>query len=141
MIVMAQQCEAIYGDGPTVECHEPADFVIDSETPGGSTFLCAKHTKAHLTQTCDIIRADNTRCDGPAVVSAPHCGGEISHYCADHAQATRCEASVTLDDTDAGGPYDFVPCEHPATRIIHWTTDGGMDITVGLCDFHATGEI
>ncbi len=103
MIVMAPRCEAIYGDGPAVECHEPADFVIDSTEPGGSTHLCAKHTKAHLTPTCEV--------------------------------------SITLDDTDAGGPYDFVPCDKAATRIIHWTTDGGMDITVGLCDFHATGEI
>lgn len=52
-----------------------------------------------------------------------------------------CEVHTTVDDTDEGGPYDFTPCDQPATQTIQWTTPGGMTITLGVCAFHATGEL
>jgi hypothetical protein len=52
-----------------------------------------------------------------------------------------CEIHTTVDDTDAGGPYDFTPCTNEATTTIEWVTPGGMTITLGVCDFHATGEL
>lgn len=52
-----------------------------------------------------------------------------------------CEVDVTVNDNDAGGPYHFVPCDKPATQTIHRTTPDGQDVTVGLCAFHATGEL
>jgi len=52
-----------------------------------------------------------------------------------------CEISTTVDDTDDGGPYDFTPCDKPATQIIPWTSPGGATYHLGVCDFHATGEL
>lgn len=53
----------------------------------------------------------------------------------------KCQIHVTVDDTDDGGPYDFTPCEQPATQTIRWTDPSNTEITLGVCAFHATGEI
>jgi hypothetical protein len=52
-----------------------------------------------------------------------------------------CEIHTTVDDTDDGGPYDFTPCDKPATQTIEWPTGQGVTLTLGVCAFHATGEL
>ena len=53
----------------------------------------------------------------------------------------KCEIHTTVDNTDDGGPYDFTPCEQSATQIIQWPTGEGMTLNLGVCAFHATGEL
>lgn len=83
-------------------------------------------------------------CDFCTTIVSPECGdGRGKHFCEDvpHTCPPTCEIETTVDDTDDGGPYDFKPCKQPVTKTIQWTTPGGMTITLGVCDFHATGEL